>query len=131
MCRNFDTFMLIRRQKQIFRIICMAMLLLIHGDAYAYELAVFFSAEKDWEQMPCTVHDTGSTEADGEDIEWCDPVYKRVVPLQRTFIKCFLLMFSVFVFLRLPRIPFPRLCSRAVKGEAAGSQHLIYCSLLI
>lgn len=126
--------MSIHKQKHIFRTICMTMLLLIHCDAYAYELVSFFFSGKGTE-VSFYQTEIGKPELDSEDVEWSELAYKSRPLRYRLLLKAAPMPLLADEPLLLVRhhikclIKYPFLA--VFPWECTGPQHLRYCTLLI
>lgn len=126
--------MSIRKQKHIFRTICMTMLLLIHCDAYAYELVSFFFSGKGTE-VSFYQMETSKLELDSEGMEWSELAYKSGTIRHRLLLKASPMPLLVGEPLLLIRhhikcsIRYPFLT--VFPWECTDPQHLRYCTLLI
>ena len=83
--------MLLRKntKRHILRVVCMIMLMLIHFDAYGYELAAVFQEVNAEHVLPVSEAETQIVQGNDVEIEWADPVYRHSSLQQRSVVKMF------------------------------------------
>jgi len=127
--------MLLRKntKRHILRVVCMIMLMLIHFDAYGYELAAVFQEVNAEHVLPVSEAETQIVQGNDVEIEWADPVYRHSSLQQRSVVKMFFTLCGFWGFLvTCFRLVLPRYYVFADFGKGKIRQvHLLYCLLLI
>lgn len=127
--------MLLRKhtERPVLRVVCMIMLMLMHFDAYGYELAAVFQEVSAEHVLPVPEAGTQVVQSNEVEIEWADPEYRHTSLQQRSVVKMFFTLCGFWgLLVTCCRLVLPRYYVSADFGKGKIRQvHLLYCLLLI